>query len=1501
MFQIISVKVRFFVIFTTFLFFSQNIIKSSDCPKDQPIEITNNDQTSCSLTYCTDEQFTQSVCKIANPITKIQWLNKNIIFGYSDVYVIDEIDGANNELIFISNKYSTGNRTVNTNRFFYFLNPKDQKPFENAVKKEINSTNYERNFAASLILIKIDGTEYLINCHQRICEIIDYLKGNSYLIVVEKMGNLTIVINCESYFLFKQNNATDDNKIIIGYSFDLGSNSYISFKELSFTYDINDGIKAEIVKENDYTKLNVLYGDFLRLICFSTDQNLIECMYINSNSQYYIAVLNIEFELIINDYLDNASDFGCNYCTHLQKEIGACVYFPVEVKSPKLIIKNIIKNNDQYELVNLINDEIRISITNDIDILYTSFLSENFRLLKINENKFIYSIYDDITNIIYIVVCNLYGSNLNNINLRYYTIYLDLYSFGFNRYLLLFKYEEYLGMGFASLENTNNNPNYAPLFIFGIYSDYEEKTINLGIIETNYSLILNNYFNSTIDNNLFGYEFVGFIVNSIPNISYGIKFYSKNNNNTEISNNDLLNLNDEIIIDNTNINAKISTIFSFEIAPELIEPEYNNLYLYSDKNVSYGNENYENYYKRGTFIGKIIRFNFTYECNQNCDSCEYIGPTSEKQLCSSCKNNFCYLTEEKNCYNISALIYNYYKNQEKNYLCVPLDGYCPDEYPFVDSKTFECVEKLDYKSLLDKDYVVSNDPSELNKTNQLIAELIKSGSINPNEDFTRTGTNITIQVTTTEKQSSSTMTKDKISTIDLGECENILKNYYNISRSLIIYKIDIRRNDSYAAQVEYEVINPNNYEILDLSICNGTKIDLYSPIYLEDEEYELYKYLENQGYNLFDSEDSFYTDICTPFDSENETDVLLKDRKNDYYKNNITLCETGCTYDKINTEVDKVHCECEVKTSINVDTSQTDFSINTLANNFYKISDYSNIMIIKCYKTTFSKIGQTKNYGSYIVLCMWFLFICAMIAHHITAKAKTQAIFDLIIKEMKDLNQPNKAVISLNSYIEKNDKLNDNENEAREIMMRSCKKKNTTRSKISKKAIRKNLKKNKNFNNLEIDSIAKINANTLKFNSEDKEAESNPPKRISCCFRAPIIINGESEDKKNDKGFSSPKISQRERHSIKNLNKENNVVVFRSMDEENEKNKTTKKKRIKKKSLKEKLKEKKELREDEKNDEGELKTKKIKKRKSKLKLTKSVVNEINPLDTKTKVSSIKKTEHKEKDSEIKLKKSETKKEKIREDGDRLSIKRMKKIIKEVPKPERYKHFNELELNAMQYEYACEIDTRSFIRYYWSLIKKKHIIVSTFIDNEDYNIFLLKLGLFLVSFNLYFCVNCLFFTDDTMHKLYKDKGKYSLLFQIPQIIYSTLISSVTLMLLKQLSLSQKEIISLKKKSQVKDAIKQEERIMTILMVKFTLFFIVGFLLMGFFWYYLSTFCAIYKNSQIPLFKDTLFSYGLSMAYPFGLNLLPGMFRFPALKNEKKTSSCLYSFSKILALI
>ena len=72
-------------------------------------------------------------------------------------------------------------------------------------------------------------------------------------------------------------------------------------------------------------------------------------------------------------------------------------------------------------------------------------------------------------------------------------------------------------------------------------------------------------------------------------------------------------------------------------------------------------------------------------------------------------------------------------------------------------------------------------------------------------------------------------------------------------------------------------------------------------------------------------------------------------------------------------------------------------------------------------------------------------------------------------------------------------------------------------------------------------------------------------------------------------------------------------------------------------------------------------------------------------------------------------------------------------------------------------------------------------------------------------------------------------------------------------------------------------------------------------MLFFWYFISCFCSVYKNTQIILIKDTLISFGLSMLYPFGLNLLPGLFRIPALKDINKNKKYLYKLSGFVALI
>ena len=42
----------------------------------------------------------------------------------------------------------------------------------------------------------------------------------------------------------------------------------------------------------------------------------------------------------------------------------------------------------------------------------------------------------------------------------------------------------------------------------------------------------------------------------------------------------------------------------------------------------------------------------------------------------------------------------------------------------------------------------------------------------------------------------------------------------------------------------------------------------------------------------------FYNDLCTRFSSKNGTDVILKDRRIDYYPN-ISLCDDECEYNGI--------------------------------------------------------------------------------------------------------------------------------------------------------------------------------------------------------------------------------------------------------------------------------------------------------------------------------------------------------------------------------------------------------------------------------------------------------------------------------------------------------------------------------------------------------------------------------------------------------------------------
>ena len=228
-----------------------------------------------------------------------------------------------------------------------------------------------------------------------------------------------------------------------------------------------------------------------------------------------------------------------------------------------------------------------------------------------------------------------------------------------------------------------------------------------------------------------------------------------------------------------------------------------------------------------------------------------------------------------------------------------------------------------------------------------------------------------------------------------------------------------------------------------------------------------------------------------------------------------------------------------------------------------------------------------------------------------------------------------------------------------------------------------------------------------------------------------------------------------------------------------------------------------------------------------------------------------------------------------------------------------RELNDYELNSLNYKDALVNDKRTYVEYYLSLIKTKQLLIFTFYFKKDYNSYIIKVQLFLFAISLYLVVSTLFFTDGTIHKIYENKGIFNFVYNIPQILYSTIISSAINAIVKELSLTESKILEIKSLKSPKKLKEKAHEIIKCLKLKFILFYIISFTFLIIFWIYISCFCAVYRNTQYHLIKDTMMSFVLSLLYPFILNIIPVFIRIPAIRN--KNQECLYKISKVVQLI
>ena len=324
-----------------------------------------------------------------------------------------------------------------------------------------------------------------------------------------------------------------------------------------------------------------------------------------------------------------------------------------------------------------------------------------------------------------------------------------------------------------------------------------------------------------------------------------------------------------------------------------------------------------------------------------------------------------------------------------------------------------------------------------------------------------------------------------ISNIFLGKCETRLRNAYNLSENsnLFILKFEKELKGMKIPKIEYEIyvkINNNSTKQLNLSVCEQLRIDIYIPINETIDKPD-----------KFNIKSGYYQDICYT-SSENGIDISILDRKNEFIKKNMTLCEENCDFERYDNNLGKVICSCLTKIKIPI-ISEISFDNNKLLNKFKDVKAISNINVLKCHFLLFNKNGIIKNIG--------FFALCPIIIFNFFL------IFIVNYKEFKKIDENIGKIVDAKKYIYNN----------------RNKKIDQSDKKIKKKNINRNLKHDSN--KIKMNKSIKIKSNSKTkskshiqnkdYSSTNKFQKRNLNNNITQILRSRISTNLNFNKKSN--------------------------------------------------------------------------------------------------------------------------------------------------------------------------------------------------------------------------------------------------------------------------------------------------------------------------------------------------------------------------------------------------
>jgi len=369
-------------------------------------------------------------------------------------------------------------------------------------------------------------------------------------------------------------------------------------------------------------------------------------------------------------------------------------------------------------------------------------------------------------------------------------------------------------------------------------------------------------------------------------------------------------------------------------------------------------------------------------CYKTCKKC-LIGGDAESQNCLECETNYMFRPGNNPHNNCVAYSEYYYINSYGQYKSLKTLN-CPEEAKYVIKEKKSCIDDCkkdhDYKYLYNGQ-CLKECPSDTTNNSFICTESPNKAYLGTNELVLNEKESLNVdnlvktyisEFSYTNNHASLYNSDDynilvyrnpniindlslKMSKVDFQDCYQKVKDTYNIEEELVITVIDKVNTNNPSSY--YSFFHPKSGAKLDAeTICKDevivVKENLTTILNANDTKYELQSSLTDQGINIFDVNDPFYTDLCFDYKNPKKRDIPLSDRIKNVFPN-VSLCNDGCEIDGINLEDMTASCNCKFNDITNNEVIKDNAVLDTMVGEIFDLINSSNILVVKCYKYIF--------------------------------------------------------------------------------------------------------------------------------------------------------------------------------------------------------------------------------------------------------------------------------------------------------------------------------------------------------------------------------------------------------------------------------------------------------------------------------------------------------------------------------------------------------------------